>query len=107
MLFLIPNTVVVFDVYCTAKFSVKIVDFNPFCEKTDGLLFDWQELLETLDQKSTDFRFVESNSAAQGNQPAYTHNRLPREAFDFSSDGASIAEFVERFNQELLKDISW
>ena len=34
----------VFDVMRSAKDTVKLIDFNPFGETTDGLLFDWEEL---------------------------------------------------------------
>jgi hypothetical protein len=35
----------VFDVYILQnRQTVKLVDFNPFCPTTDGLLYDWAEL---------------------------------------------------------------
>lgn len=42
MLFLLPADV--FDVYRPAKDHVVLLDFNPFGETTDGLLFTWSEL---------------------------------------------------------------
>lgn len=98
------------DVYCTSskKRTVKLVDFNSFGPCTDSLLFDWEELLNIGEgglENTLDFRIVASEIAAQGNQPAYTHNRLPKEAFDFSRDGSSIAEFVAKFSESLIDSV--
>jgi D123 len=90
----------VLDVYCTAKHRVRIVDFNCFSTVTDSILFEWDELQAA--DTNLGMRVIESNEVARGTQPAFTHNRLPKEAFDFSADGAGIAEFAERFNRELL-----
>ncbi len=92
--------------YCVPRGSrVRLVDFNPFSPATDSLLFEWSEILYSSPDglsHSVEFRIVESNEEAQGNQPAYTHNRLPKEAFDFSGDASTIAEFAQRFNQEIV-----
>ncbi|KAJ2991664.1 hypothetical protein HDV02_003638 [Globomyces sp. JEL0801] len=89
----------VLDVYCTNQFYVRIVDFNPFIPSTDPLLFEWSELL-VQEFNEPVFRYNKSADEAQSNQPAYTHNRLPKEAFDFS-ENSTIAEFAQRFQQEL------
>ena len=93
------------DIYCTSKNRfVKIIDFNSFGPSTDSLLFEWREILDDKIEQ-IQFRIVESEIDGQGNQPAYTHNRLPKEAFDFSGDGSSIAEFAERFSQSILESL--
>ena len=40
----------VFDVYRPAKDHVLLLDFNPFGERTDGLLFSWSELQQSEDE---------------------------------------------------------
>jgi hypothetical protein len=91
----------VLDLYFTQDDMVRIMDFNPFSINTDSLLFQWDELLG-LTQEATSIRCVESESDAQGIEPAYTFNRLPKEAFDFSKDGASLADFAKRLQEEII-----
>ncbi|OQR68289.1 cell division cycle protein-like [Tropilaelaps mercedesae] len=48
----------VFDVYRSRKDYVRLLDFNPFCAQTDGLLFDWSELDELeVDNDQPEFRY--------------------------------------------------
>jgi hypothetical protein len=63
----------VFDV-CLGKKTVKLVDFNPFGEITDSLLFSWEELDEFKKEKEEDgeekyfkMRIIESDLGIQNN----------------------------------------
>jgi hypothetical protein len=91
----------VMDIYINTQNSVRLLDFNPFSPTTDPLLFQWSEILESESDNCT-FKCNLSEKEAQGTEPAYTFNRLPKEAFDFSHDGSSIADFAKRFNDELI-----
>ncbi|XP_003747262.1 cell division cycle protein 123 homolog [Galendromus occidentalis] len=46
-----------FDVFRTKKDYVRLLDFNPFCQQTDALLFTWQELHGMGAQEAPVFRF--------------------------------------------------
>lgn len=50
----------VMDVYIDRQDLVWIVDFNIWAERTDSLLFTWQELYEWPDDKETEFRIIET-----------------------------------------------
>lgn len=80
--------------------KVRIIDFNPFCSATDSLLFNWSELLGNT---FLGLRCIECEENVD--QPLYAHNRLPKEVFDFSANGSSIAEFVSRFNSDILDSL--
>ncbi|KAI9193615.1 D123-domain-containing protein [Polychytrium aggregatum] len=94
-----PDPDYVFDIYINkTNKKVFLIDFNPFSPTTDGLLFDWAELL-TLD--TLQFRIIKSRGqASQSLQPAHATNRLPKDVIDLS-DGTSIAEFAARFKEEV------
>lgn len=49
----------VFDVYRPAKDNVLLLDFNPFGETTDGLLFSWSELQQSRDEEGGLSRVIE------------------------------------------------
>nr|XP_045604564.1 cell division cycle protein 123 homolog isoform X2 [Procambarus clarkii] len=53
----------VFDVYRPAKDHVILLDFNPFGETTDGLLFSWSELESFGDARDCLSRIIESESS--------------------------------------------
>lgn len=93
-----------FDVYINRQREVKIIDFNPWASHTESLLFEWTEILEST-VTNPQIKVIESEEESRGKQPAYLLNRLPKEAFDFSANGASIAEFAEEFNQQIAKQI--
>lgn len=42
-----PDTEYTFDVYRKSGGKLLLLDFNPFCEVTDGLLFSWAELTDS------------------------------------------------------------
>jgi hypothetical protein len=88
----------VVDVYVSNR--IYIIDFNPFNDTTDSLLFQWPELHMDV-QHIPLLRTITSEQDAQGREPPFTMNRLPLEAFEYSCNGASIAEFIETFQSEL------
>ncbi|KAI8904165.1 D123-domain-containing protein [Powellomyces hirtus] len=98
-----PDSSFVFDVYINQRNrKVWLLDFNPFSPETDPLLFSWNEILTAHPTPtSADFRIVESQARAVNSaHPAYTMNRLPRDAIDLSN-GGSIDEFAERFRRNV------
>ncbi|CAF0739772.1 unnamed protein product [Brachionus calyciflorus] len=82
----------VFDV-CLGKKVIKLIDFNPFCPKTDSLLYSWDELMdENLVENSTEFksknlelRLVDSNLGVQTS--TYSMYSQPRDALDINELG--------------------
>lgn len=111
----------VFDVYINQNNrKIWLVDFNPFSPKTDSLLYTWPEIIGStyapiaistthpLTRYSAlsvsdppHFRIIESQAGASGSAvPAYSTNRLPRDAIDLSN-GASIEQFAEDFRRNL------
>lgn len=90
----------VFDVYLTRdETKVFLIDMNPFAPRTDSLLFDWQELLEEHACQPL-LRVIRSETQASQSMPAFSHNRYPQEVVGMS-DGASIAEFAQKWRTAL------
>ncbi|KAI8825739.1 D123-domain-containing protein [Fimicolochytrium jonesii] len=102
-----PDPSYVFDVYINQhNRKVWLLDFNPFSPTTDSLLFSWPEILNAPTQSTSDadlpspptsppFRIIPSPSLTiQSAHPAYSMNRLPRDAVDLSN-GASIDQFAD------------
>ena len=95
---------VVLDIYLDDKTDkIWIVDFNPFCPVTDGLLFEWSELLNESSDQSVenlpDFRVLTS-------QPGVTPSvkssfGVPEDILDISS-AADIDKFVRLFREQNL-----
>ncbi|RNA08611.1 cell division cycle 123-like protein [Brachionus plicatilis] len=79
----------VFDV-CLGKKSIKLLDFNPFCSKTDSLLYSWEELSdENLVLNSTNYkshnlelRLIETNIGVQSS--TYSMYSQPKDALDLN-----------------------
>jgi len=96
-----PDTSYVFDVYIDKKRKVYILDFNPFGEVTDALLYTWDELLNlqsanNFTLESFEFLIIEN---AQGIRPGLAmSSRLPKDMIDLSNTLA-IENFVN-----LMKD---
>ncbi|KAJ3275633.1 hypothetical protein HDV01_007636 [Terramyces sp. JEL0728] len=91
----------VLDIFCNRDLRALIMDFNPFAACTDALLFDWDEI---LNMQELEMRVVESNEQAACAQPQYSHNRLPKDAFDMSN-GKTLDEFISVFDQEIKKQL--
>lgn len=84
-----PDDSYIFDIYINSNNAVKLVDFNPFGELTDPLLFTWDELsqINVGDQAEpyeTLFRFVTSSNGVQPSP--FLSSRVPRETLNLSSD---------------------
>ncbi|KAJ3260166.1 hypothetical protein HK103_001242 [Boothiomyces macroporosus] len=94
-------TLDVLDVFCNKELRVLIMDFNPFSQTTDALLFDWEELYS---KNEIEMRVVESNEQAACAQPQFAHNRLPKDAFDMSN-GKTLDEFISVFDKEIKKQL--
>lgn len=99
----------VFDFLLTRDLSRgHIIDFNPYCSHTDPSLFTYEELLELLNQASSDRDFIpelrvvdsRSHPAAARNAPVHQHNMIPIEALALSQ-GRSIEEFAGIWQNEL------
>lgn len=92
-----PDSDYVFDVFLQSKTVVKLVDFNPFGEVTDPLLFTWDELsnVQPDDQDDTMFRFVTSDAGVQPSP--FLSSGLPRESLDLarSEDINKMVDFLK------------
>lgn len=89
--------------------SGHIVDFNPFVEKTDSLLFTYPELLEIFNHSKSIpvFKTIDSashNFAAQ-QAPKNQHNMVPLEMLTLS-EGRSVAEFTEKLHNEIRQSVN-
>ncbi|XP_018409222.1 PREDICTED: cell division cycle protein 123 homolog isoform X1 [Nanorana parkeri] len=81
----------VFDMYRDSEGKVWLIDFNPFGEVTDSLLFSWDELTkganpgdeENADQDSPTFRYTTSDVTVQPSP--YLSYRLPKDFVDLST----------------------
>lgn len=82
-----------------------LIDFNPYATRTDALLFSWEEIAG-LPRTSEHpiFRVVASEAQASQSMPAFSHNRYPKEVVGLS-DGASIAEFAEKWRGALAETV--
>ncbi|KAF7796263.1 hypothetical protein EIP86_007437 [Pleurotus ostreatoroseus] len=87
-----------------------IIDFNPYWSHTDPLLFAYEELLQLLNQSSSnrdftpELRVIDSlaHPAATRNVPTHQHNMVPIEALTLSQ-GRSIEEFAGLWQEELRR----
>ncbi|ORZ25785.1 D123-domain-containing protein [Absidia repens] len=99
------NTNYVFDVYIQQdRQKVWLVDFNPFAETTDALLYSWDELNKfDIENDDPEIRIIESTPEANAlncNAPRFAANMVPKDVIDLS-DGRSIAEFAEEFQRAM------
>ena len=106
----------IFDILLTRNLQRgHLIDFNPYAPYTDALLFDYEELQQLANQDSSSasslslpiLRVIDSAShpVAARNAPANQHNMVPLELLSLSS-GRTVEEFVEAFQQEVLKSSS-
>ncbi|KAI7884677.1 D123-domain-containing protein [Lichtheimia hyalospora FSU 10163] len=101
-----PNTSYVMDVYVDRpRHKVWLVDFNPFSPTTDGLLYDWNELIEfdpLNPEFEPEFRIIESVVESRVcNAPRFATNMVPKDVIDLS-DGRTVAEFAEEFERAMM-----
>lgn len=109
----------VWDAYLTRDLSkIFIVDINPYLERTDGLLWAWDEIEEEARQQMhgrsgeerqdaavrTDvmpsLRLVTSRAQTTQSFPTYAHNMMPTDIVGLSQ-GTDIADFARQFNEQL------
>ena len=87
----------VFDLILTRDLnSGHVIDFNPFAEYTDALLFTYEDLwIRFIEDAGPLLLVVDSRSheAANRSSPANVHNRVPFEMLSMSS-GQSIEDFA-------------
>ncbi|KAF3818719.1 hypothetical protein GH733_012136 [Mirounga leonina] len=101
----------VFDIYRDSRGKVWLIDFNPFGEVTDSLLFTWEELIsgrnlkgdfsegDALEQDSPAFRCTNSEVTVQPSP--YLSYRLPKDFVDLSTgeDAHKLIDFLKLGNQ--------
>ncbi|KAG0048581.1 hypothetical protein BGZ83_006465 [Gryganskiella cystojenkinii] len=94
-----PDSDYTFDVYITRnRERIYLIDFNPFAQKTDALLFDWAELL--LTEERMPLRLLASEAAGQHMRQPFAFNRYPSDVTDLSN-GQTVAEFAEAFYKKV------
>jgi hypothetical protein len=105
---------------------VKLVDFNPFSPTTDGLLFEWPELYQSMyhlqshslwftfadrfaippvspDDNNAEMRIITSQVEANMRArcaPSFSSNMVPKDVVDLSN-GQTIAQFAENFHKAM------
>ncbi|KAI1293069.1 hypothetical protein EDD11_008516 [Mortierella claussenii] len=94
-----PDADYTFDVYITRnRERIYVIDFNPFAQKTDALLFEWEELL--LAQERQPIRLLASEAAGQHMRQPFAFNRYPSDVTDLSN-GQTVADFAEAFYKKV------
>ncbi|KAL0627762.1 Cell division cycle protein 123-like protein [Plecturocebus cupreus] len=97
----------VFDIYRDSRGKVWLIDFNPFGEVTDSLLFTWEELtsennlngdfseVDAQGQDSPAFRCTNSEVTVQPSP--YLSYRLPKDFVDLSTgeDAHKLIDFLK------------
>jgi len=86
-----PETDFIFDIYITQSYNVYIVDFNPFGEITEPLLFSWEEL-HNWNNDTVDMRIVQSKAHIQ---PKLYKIGVPFDLVDVSS-GSAVNQFIQK-----------
>lgn len=107
----------VFDVYRDSEGKVWLIDFNPFGEVTDSLLFTWEELIsgqnltgidnegEDRDQDCPAFRCTTSEVTVQPSP--YLSYRMPKDFVDLSTgeDALKLIDFLKlKRNEQVDSD---
>ena len=86
----------VMDVIRPSKDNVVLVDFNPWGETTDGLMYTWEELdtWRTRDDGHVDFRFIREGGGVMPHP--YRHYSLPRDVVDLvtGEDPEKVIDFL-------------
>uniref|UniRef100_A0AAR2LZ66 Translation initiation factor eIF2 assembly protein n=1 Tax=Pygocentrus nattereri TaxID=42514 RepID=A0AAR2LZ66_PYGNA len=95
-----PDEDFVLDVYRDSMGRVWLIDFNPFGEVTDSLLFTWEELtsgnsLTDSEDTSPAFRYTTSEVTVQPS-PCLSY-RIPRDFLDLSTgeDAYKLIDFLK------------
>ncbi|KAI8346313.1 D123-domain-containing protein [Mortierella sp. GBAus27b] len=94
-----PDHDYTFDVYITRnRERIYVIDFNPFAQKTDALLFEWEELLSA--QECLPLRLLTSEAAGQHMRQPFSFNRYPSDITELSN-GQTVADFAEQFYKKV------
>ena len=94
----LPLTRFVMDVVRPSKDNVVLVDFNPWGDTTDSLLFSWAELDAWSASLARDdcpvFRCIEEGGGVR--PPPFRHYSLPRDVVDLATgeDPAKLIDFL-------------
>jgi hypothetical protein len=88
----------VFDVYLDQKNRVWLLDFNVWARSTDGLLFEWSELLTMDMEDDPQFRLVET--ANQVRQDPLASYRAPIDTLDLASLTGGVSKNFEDFMKQ-------
>ena len=96
-----PESSYTFDVYIDSQQSCYVVDFNPFGELTDSMLFTWEELTEmeatSLDQYSGD-DFLRIVTEKNNIQPSpYMRYGMPTDIVDLAC-GEDVRKMIDFLN---------
>ncbi|KAE8616538.1 hypothetical protein XENTR_v10008831 [Xenopus tropicalis] len=107
-----PNEDFVFDVYKDSQGKIWLIDFNPFGEVTDSLLFTWDELrrswnlsdVENEEQDCPTFRYTNSEVTVQPSP--FLSYRLPKDFVDLSTgeDAHKLIDFLKLNRNEQDED---
>lgn len=95
----------VFDIVRDGKDKIRLIDFNPFGPVTDGLLFDWDELL-TNETSSFEFRYIRDDTGIQPN--GMRQYSLPKDMVDLASgaDPDKLVDFLKLQNRNQIAEES-
>eukprot|EP00090_Calanus_glacialis_P017849 TRINITY_DN27706_c0_g1_i8.p1 TRINITY_DN27706_c0_g1~~TRINITY_DN27706_c0_g1_i8.p1 ORF type:complete len:336 (-),score=132.00 TRINITY_DN27706_c0_g1_i8:64-1071(-) len=86
----------VMDVTRPRKDNVVLVDFNPWGDTTDSLMFSWEELDEQKDgEQETCVRYIRESGGVQPHP--YRHYSIPRDMVDLASgtDPYKLMDFLK------------
>lgn len=81
---------------------VFLLDFNPWAEHTDTLLFTWSELFGMSDLA---LRVVDDPMASQGTMPRFSHNAYPAEMVSMSQ-GVGGEELQQRWTESMVDAVA-
>eukprot|EP01083_Nonionella_stella_P000425 1223_1 len=99
-----PDPDYVLDIYLDKSDRIWIVDFNPFCPVTDGLLFDWEDLTKSR-QPRTESRSLPEFRVLTSRPPVKPSEKssfgVPEDILEISS-AADIDKFVRLFREQNL-----
>ncbi|KAF9976129.1 hypothetical protein BGZ73_009104 [Actinomortierella ambigua] len=94
-----PDPDYTFDVYITRnRERIYLIDFNPLAQKTDALLFEWEEILTAKEPLL--LRLLPSEEAGRHMRQPFEFNRYPSDVTDLSN-GQTVAEFAEEFYKKV------
>jgi len=93
----------VFDVYIDKppKSRVLVMDFNPWGEKTDGLLFEWEELQNMATDKGVVYKIIENSESTQ--DTGISQYKVPIELFSDLGNNLKFEDILSNKHPELFQ----